>query len=104
MLKTLITYLFVTVITVFVLGKPMMTYVAKCKVGSIAYVFDSEKEDETKKESSEEEGDVFIALHFDSGIAVQHFHSSEAKAYNDTYLHRNIIIPFVKGFHIPPEA
>ena len=104
MLKTVITYFLVTFIAVFVLGKPIMTYAVKCKVGSMAYVLDSEKEDETKKESSEEEGDVFLVHHFDSGIAIQYFHSSEAKAYNDTYLYRNIITPFVKGFHIPPEA
>jgi hypothetical protein len=104
MLKTFITYFLVAVIAVFVLGKPMMTYAAKCKVGAMAYVLDSEKEDETKKESSEEEGDVFIAHQFESGITVQHFHSSEVKAYIDKYIYRNIITPFVKGFHIPPEA
>lgn len=104
MLKTFITYLLVAVLAVFVLGKPMMTCFAKCKAGSIAYVLDSEKEDETKKESSEEEGDVFLVHHFVSAIATLYFHSSEETAYNDTYLHSNITSPYIKGFHIPPEA
>lgn len=81
-----------------------MTYAAKCKAGAIAYVLDSEKEDETKKESSEEDNDVLIAYHFESSIAVQHFHSPEAKAFTDTYVSKSLTLPYIKGFHIPPEA
>jgi hypothetical protein len=81
-----------------------MTYASKYKVGAMTYVLDSEKEDETKKESSEEEADMFLAHHFESGIAAPYFHSSEEKAYNDTCVYRNITSPYIKGFHIPPEA
>lgn len=82
----------------------MITYVSKYKAGTIVYVLDSEKEDETKKESSEDEADVFLEHHFESGIAAQYFHLFEEKAYNDKCVCRNITSPYIKGFHIPPEA
>lgn len=82
----------------------MMTYAAKYKAGSIAYVLDSEKDDETKKESSEEDVDIFIAHPLNNTASNFQFHSAEAKAFSDTYMSKLLTFPYIKGFHIPPEA
>lgn len=81
-----------------------MTYVAKCKLGAIVYVWDSEKEDDTKKESSEEDTDMFITQTQNNPASMYQFHCTEVRAFMDNYINKSPTSPYIKGFHIPPEA
>lgn len=103
-LKTLLLYFFLAVIAVFVLGKPILTFVSKSRSGSIVYLLESEKEDESQKEFSSEETDLYLASSYESTHMQCYSCCSFERTFIGKYAYHHLNSPFIKGFHIPPEV
>ncbi len=103
MLKSILTYCSILLLTFLVSVKPLFSMVGKSKLFSVCYIEESENEEDSKSKAMEEESDKMMYSHTFSATEFTHFDQSDKIVAMAFYILGKIEFPFIQGALLPPE-